>query len=87
MKQISSTTFGYHQRNYELVKFGESDFVQWEVFNYSIEGRGDKVFSFTDARFTTTQAEHMAKHCLLNYGAGVIEGRRQIKQEVKDLIT
>ena len=86
MKQ-SSTTFVYHQNNYELVKFTESDFANWEVFEYSINGRGDKVFGFTDARFTPTQAEHMAKHCLLNFGAGVIEGRRQIKQEVKDLIT
>ncbi|MCA1800106.1 MAG: hypothetical protein LC650_02285 [Actinobacteria bacterium] len=87
MSQVSSTTFLYHQRSYDLVKYEQGEFAEWVVYEYSINGRGLKVFGFTDARFTPTQAEHMAKHCLLNFGAGVIEGRKQIKQEVKDIIT
>jgi len=86
MKQISSSTFVYHQRSYELVKHGEADFANWTVYLYTVEGRGEKVFSFTDARFSPTQAEHVAKHCLLNYGAGVQDGRKQLKQELRKLV-
>ncbi|MCA1800298.1 MAG: hypothetical protein LC650_03305 [Actinobacteria bacterium] len=86
MSQVSSSTFLYHQRSYELVQFKKVEFVEWAVFEYSINGRGDKLFGFTDARFTPTQAEHVAKHCLLNYHSGIMEGRKQLKQEVKDLL-
>lgn len=85
MKQVS-VIFQYHNRSYDLVKIGSDEFVRWEVYTYSINGRGEKLFGFTDVKFNYEQAEHVAKHIMLNYESGVQAGRKQIKQELKNLV-
>lgn len=86
--QTAEVGFQYHDGTYRLVKYTQVDISYWRVYEYDFDtnSRSLQVAEFTDLRYDMPQAKHMAKHLLRMYRLGKEAGRREIKQELKNLV-
>lgn len=84
--QKVSVLFGYQSDSFELVKYEQGEMAYWRVHEAYFHGRGLQVAEFTDVKFNFEQAEHVAKHLLRMYRLGKEAGRKEIKQELRNLV-